>query len=51
MRSVRRETDSQRDLVEELVGEECDDNRTHKPDGTYLILNEIVVDRGPNPSQ
>ena len=51
MRSVRRDKDGQRDLVEELVGEECDDNRTHKPDGTYLILNEIVVDRGPNPSQ
>ncbi|KAH0547543.1 hypothetical protein FGG08_000268 [Glutinoglossum americanum] len=50
MRSVKRDTDDQRDLVEELVGEECDDNRTHKPDGTYLILNEIVIDRGPNPT-
>ncbi|KAI8625371.1 ATP-NAD kinase [Xylariaceae sp. FL1651] len=39
-----------RDLVEELVGEEMDDEHTHKPDGTYEILNEIVVDRGPNPT-
>lgn len=41
----------QRDLVEELVGEEQDDEHTHRPDGTYEILNEIVVDRGPNPSK
>jgi NAD+ kinase len=39
-----------RDLVEELVGEEKDDDMTHRPDGTYEILNDIVVDRGPNPS-
>ncbi|KAI0872747.1 ATP-NAD kinase-like domain-containing protein [Hypoxylon argillaceum] len=39
-----------RDLVEELIGEEKDDEHTHKPDGTYEILNEIVVDRGPNPT-
>ncbi|KFX99988.1 hypothetical protein V490_01551 [Pseudogymnoascus sp. VKM F-3557] len=41
---------SKRDLVEELVGEEKDDERTHRPDGTYEILNDIVVDRGPNPT-
>lgn len=40
-----------RDLVEELIGEEKDDERTHRPDGTYEILNDIVVDRGPNPSK
>jgi NAD+ kinase len=39
-----------RDLVEELIGEEKDDDHTHKPEGTFEILNEIVVDRGPNPS-
>ena len=39
-----------RDLVEELIGEEGDENRTHKPNGTHHILNDIVVDRGPNPS-
>lgn len=41
----------QRDLVEELVGDKKDDVYTHKADGTYNILNEIVVDRGPNPSK
>lgn len=40
-----------RDLVEELIGEEKEDAHTHRPDGTYEILNEIVVDRGPNPSK
>ncbi|KAI9051467.1 hypothetical protein LZ554_004513 [Drepanopeziza brunnea f. sp. 'monogermtubi'] len=39
-----------RDLVEELVGTEKEDDRTHRPDGTYEILNDIVVDRGPNPT-
>ena len=39
-----------RDLVEELVGVEKEDEKTHRPDGTYEILNDIVVDRGPNPS-
>ena len=39
------------DLVEELIGEECDNNHTHKPNGTYEVLNDIVVDRGPNPSK
>ncbi|PNY24845.1 kinase [Tolypocladium capitatum] len=42
---------SRRDLVEELIGEEREDAHTHRPDGTYEILNEIVVDRGPNPSE
>lgn len=45
------EIDRSRDLVEELVGEEKEDERTHHPDGTYEILNDIVVDRGPNPSK
>ncbi|KHN94127.1 uncharacterized protein MAM_07967 [Metarhizium album ARSEF 1941] len=39
-----------RDLVEELIGEEREDEHTHRPDGTYEILNEVVVDRGPNPT-
>ncbi|KAI0438046.1 ATP-NAD kinase-like domain-containing protein [Xylaria telfairii] len=39
-----------RDLVEELIGEEKEDDHTHKPDGTFEILNEIVIDRGPNPT-
>ncbi|KAF2734511.1 ATP-NAD kinase [Polyplosphaeria fusca] len=39
-----------RDLVEELIGEESEDHHTHHPDGTHNILNEVVVDRGPNPT-
>ena len=39
------------DLVEELIGEESENDYTHKPDGSYEILNDIVVDRGPNPSR
>ncbi|TLS28906.1 hypothetical protein PpBr36_01588 [Pyricularia pennisetigena] len=49
--SERDDADMQRkrDLVEELIGEEKDDEHTHRPDGTYEILNEVVIDRGPNP--
>lgn len=38
------------DLVDELVGEEIGDTMTHVPDKVFQILNDIVVDRGPNPS-
>lgn len=44
------EIQRRRDLVEELIGEEKDDEHTHRPDGTYEILNEVVIDRGPNPT-
>ncbi|EXJ84235.1 serine/threonine protein kinase [Capronia epimyces CBS 606.96] len=51
MRCCRRDDDAEvRDIVEELIGEEADDRNTHKPDGTFEILNDIVVDRGPNPT-
>ncbi|EFR04637.1 hypothetical protein MGYG_07644 [Nannizzia gypsea CBS 118893] len=40
----------ERDLAEELIGEESEDNVTHSPDKMFQILNEIVVDRGPNPT-
>jgi NAD+ kinase len=51
MRSQKRPDEPERrDLVEELVGEEGDDHRTHKPERTFEILNDIVVDRGPNPT-
>ena len=40
-----------RDLVEELIGDERGDDRTHKPGKTYEILNDVVMDRGPNPSK
>lgn len=51
MRSRKTGDDEDRDLVEELVGEEKDDHHTHERDGSYVILNDIVVDRGPSPSK
>lgn len=39
-----------RDLVLELIGEEGEDTLTHTPDRVYEILNDVVLDRGPNPS-
>jgi len=50
MRSQTRDKEDQSDLVEQLIGEEAEDHHTHRPDGTYNILNEVVVDRGPNPT-
>ena len=41
---------TRRDLVEELIGEEGEDTLTHTPDRVYEILNDVVLDRGPNPS-
>lgn len=51
MRSQHKDRGHGQDLVEELVGVEADDDYTHKPSGKYEILNDIVVDRGPNPSK
>ncbi|KKK19996.1 hypothetical protein AOCH_001106 [Aspergillus ochraceoroseus] len=39
-----------RDLVEELIGYESHTTLTHRPDGVMHILNDVVVDRGPNPT-
>lgn len=51
MRSQKHhETKEPRDVVDELIGEEAGDTRTHKPFRTFEILNDIVVDRGPNPT-
>ena len=51
MRTHKRDDDADhRDLVEELIGEEAEDRNTHKPDRTFEILNDIVMDRGPNPT-
>lgn len=50
MRTQNRDRGEGRDLVDELIGEESDNEFTHKPHSTYEILNDIVVDRGPNPS-
>ena len=51
MRSQNRDRAEEKDLVDELIGEEAENEYTHKPDGSYEILNDIVVDRGPNPSR
>jgi NAD+ kinase len=51
MRSQNREKKPPKDIVEELIGKESENNYTHKPDRTIEILNDIVVDRGPNPSR
>jgi NAD+ kinase len=50
MRSQAAKDDDEksRDLVEELIGQETEEYRSHKPDRTFEILNDIVVDRGPN---
>lgn len=48
MRSQRTQPGQLRDIVEELIGEESEDNHTHKPEGTHNIINEVVIDRGPN---
>jgi len=37
-----------RDLVEELIGDLADDVNSHAPDGSHNIMNDIVLDRGPN---
>ncbi|KAL8763198.1 MAG: hypothetical protein Q9184_000915 [Pyrenodesmia sp. 2 TL-2023] len=50
MRTQTAHEDRQHDLVEELIGDEAENNLTHKPDGSYTILNDIVIDRGPNPT-
>ena len=56
MRSKSRLKDSnarsllKRDLVEELIGEEGEDTLTHTPDRVHEILNDVVLDRGPNAS-
>ncbi|PSK43110.1 hypothetical protein B9Z65_7064 [Elsinoe australis] len=53
MRSNKRGSDDEqasRNLVEELVGDESDDSTTHHPEHSFNILNEIVIDRGPNPT-
>lgn len=55
MRSNRRSEDdatniTKRDLVEELIGEEMEGTLTHRPDKVFQILNDVVLDRGPNPT-
>ena len=46
MRAQDRDADTPRILGDELLSTQ----KTHQADGSFVILNEIVVDRGPNPS-
>lgn len=39
-----------KDLVDELIGDGAQ-KQTHKPNGSHHILNEVVIDRGPNGSK
>lgn len=42
---------SSHDLIEELIGDGADNQHTHHPDGSFDILNDVVLDRGPNASE
>jgi len=53
MRAVDRDGEKkreERDLIEELVGEE-EGEHTHRPEQSYNILNDVVMDRGPSASK
>lgn len=41
----------QRDIVEVLMAKEGEPERTHEPEVSFEILNDIVIDRGPNASE
>ncbi|KAK4905031.1 hypothetical protein LTR28_000832, partial [Elasticomyces elasticus] len=42
--------DRKRDLIGELIGRDSDDVTTHRPERSHNILNDLVLDRGPNPT-
>ncbi|KAK0827729.1 hypothetical protein LTR73_005331 [Friedmanniomyces endolithicus] len=44
----RPQNDGYRDLVDEIIGDSSDDSTTHHPLISHNILNDIVLDRGPN---
>ena len=52
MRAVDRQgaEREKRDLIEELVGDE-EGEHTHRPEQSYNILNDVVMDRGPSASK
>jgi NAD+ kinase len=53
MRSRPKESEEEqysRDLIDELIGSASDDASTHRPETSHNILNDIVMDRGPNPT-
>ena len=44
-------TEEPPNLVHQIVGDAAEDHHTHVPEQTRIILNDLVLDRGPNPSQ
>ena len=42
---------TERDLVDELLEDGTEGKHTHKSERHFEILNDIVVDRGPSPSE
>jgi NAD+ kinase len=49
MRSLKKDEDiSDRDIIVDLLCEQCPSGKTYSPDETFEILNEVVIDRGPN---
>lgn len=50
MRSRKRATTGDHDLCHEICEPEQDGSPTHEPIASYVVLNELVVDRGPNPT-
>lgn len=49
-KTVDGEKHAHHDLCTEIMEPETDDESTHYPVGSYSVLNELVVDRGPNPT-
>lgn len=43
MRSQHKSRGTSHDLVEELIGDEAENDPTHKPSGKYEILNDIGI--------
>ena len=49
MRSLKKDEDvSDRDIIVDLLCEQCPSGKTYSPDETFEIPNEVVIDRGPN---
>jgi NAD+ kinase len=50
MRNCHKGDSKSKDIVEEIIGRDAA-NVTHDPGGSHHILNEVVLDRGPNGSK
>jgi NAD+ kinase len=50
MRNTHNEHTKGKNLADEIIGKDSH-SITHRPDGSHHILNEVVLDRGPNGSE